>query len=156
MIIIEIGKSDSGILRDLLLLVFGGVLTLIISILQSFLARKQLWHSICESMLADLDTLEQRIELLAKNPNKQNHISIYYLIEHCVHMLEIKSKNFKSKKAKIELVEKYIRDTCVELLLDSENENIINVIGTESPQYDLFIKKISVSILEASTKLLSN
>ncbi|MPM43297.1 hypothetical protein SDC9_89970 [bioreactor metagenome] len=149
MIFIEIAKSEPGVFREVFLLLLGAFFAFIFSLIQSSLARKQRWQLASESMLKDLDEIQQKIERLALNPTKQNTILLFYIYEHCSHMLRIKSKDFKTKKKRINDVINYIKDSYTQIILDPENEKLINQIGVESPRYDLFIKSVSMAILDA-------
>jgi hypothetical protein len=141
--------------NEIFLIIFGALVTGIIAFLQWLFNRSQLWQGACESMLHDLENLYLKIEILARNPQGQNHISFQFVIENCKHMVKIKGRKFCTKKTCIHDVQQLIDDAYFEIVLNPENEKVINVSGLGSQQYNLLMVAVKDFINKASDRLLA-
>lgn len=145
---------DPNVYNEIFLILFGTLVTLVITLFQWFFSKVHLWQSACESMLHDLEELYIKTETLARNPQSQNHISFQFVINNCKHMIKIKGKKFLTKKSCICTVQQLIDDAYFEIILNPENEKVINVTGLASSQYQFLMIAVQNVVNQASDKLL--
>lgn len=146
---------DPDVYSEMFLILFGAFVTLVITLFQWLFSRIQLWQSACEAMLHDLEDLYIKTEVLAQNPQSQNHISFQFIITNCKHMIKIKGKKFLTKKSCVSEVQQLIDDAYFEIILNPENEKVINVSGLASSQYQFLMVAVQKVINRASDKLLA-
>ena len=132
-------------------------IAIVIPLIQILYERRREWHTACESLFENMDSLYTEIKELAISPKKTNHISYQHCLNHRKNLLDHYANRFIFKQEQINGARRIII-SLMDLPENIEYEELINTGFKSKKKYNeicyKFINKIRTDTSKASETLI--